>query len=104
MGYVSTMHVIEQGAETMFEQEWRTYEANKGSLLASAPGAYVVIRGAEILGTYPTTAQAFSAGIKAYGPDRFFLHRIVETETELYSLPSFIGMVAAGLPLRYPSP
>jgi hypothetical protein len=98
------MQMAEQGAEAMFEQEWRTYREHKEHLLATAPGNYVVIRGNVILGTYPDTALAFAAGVAAYGPERFFLHRIAETEPEAYSPPPFIGMVVAGSPLRYPAP
>jgi hypothetical protein len=90
--------------DTMFEEEWQTYRAHKDALLASDLGRYVVIRGEAILGTYPTVTQAFEAGVKAYGPDRFFLHRIVDAEPEAYAPPPFIGMMVAGSPLRYPAP
>jgi hypothetical protein len=88
----------------MFEREWQTYRTHKDELLAAAPGEFVVIRGDKILGTYPDTALAFAAGVKAFGPERFFLHRISETEPEAYQPPPFIGMVAAGSTLRYPTP
>jgi hypothetical protein len=74
----------------MFEQERATYEKHKGELL-QFEGRYVVIRGDEILGNYPTIAEAFSAGIKAYGPDQFFLHRISKDESGLFN--PFIGCV-----------
>ena len=87
----------------MYELEWQTYRDQRERLLATAAGDFVVIRGAEILGTNPTLAEAYSAKVKAYGLERAFLQRISESEPELYELPSFIGMPEAGSKTRYPA-
>jgi hypothetical protein len=95
--------VTPAGAIAMYELEWQTYRDQRERLLATAAGDFVVIRGAEILGTYPTLAEAYSAKVKAYGLERAFLQRISESEPELYELPSFIGMPEAGSKTRYPA-
>lgn len=79
-----------ESRDSMFEHERATYEANKATLLPFE-GEFVVIRGDRILGHYPTSAEAFDAGVKEFGPDRFFLHRIVKDETGLFN--PFVGCV-----------
>ncbi len=55
------------GAIAMYELEWQTYRDQRERLLATAAGDFVVIRGAEILGTYPTLLEGYSAATAAYG-------------------------------------
>lgn len=74
----------------MFEIEWATYNARKAELLPFE-GQFVVIHGDEILGHYPTQAEAFQAGVSRYGPEPFFLHQIRRDETGLFN--PFIGCV-----------
>lgn len=83
---------------TMFERERATYEANKAELL-KFEGQFVVIRGDQILGHYGTTAEAFDAGLRAYGPEPFFLHHIVRDEPSVFN--PFAGYIS-GRPPFYP--
>jgi hypothetical protein len=85
----------------MFESEWKTYLENKARLLTESPGQYVVIHGDKIFGVYPNLAQAFDAGVKEYGPERFFLHRIVLVEPETRS-PAVISVARPDSPIKYP--
>jgi hypothetical protein len=82
------MTIAESDNPTMFEREQATYARRKSELLANE-GQYVVIRGDEVLGTYPSATEAFDAGVRAYGPEPFFMHQIVREEKSLFN--PFIG-------------
>lgn len=88
LGYPDPMNSTKENAADMFEREWQTYLARKSELLAHE-GQFVVIRGNEVLGLYPSLAEGFDAGIRVFGPEQFFLHRITREEPTLYN--PFIG-------------
>jgi hypothetical protein len=76
-----------------FERERRTYEREKPRLLASE-GDYVVILGEDILGHWPSRAEAYVEGRRAYGRRPFMLTRIAREEP-VYFQP-FIGVSGRG--------
>jgi hypothetical protein len=72
-----------------FGRERRTYQREKPELLASE-GDYVVILGDDVLGHWPSRAQAYTEGRRAYGRRPFMLTQIVRDEP-VYFQP-FIGV------------
>lgn len=84
----------------VFEKEWETYQARKSELLARE-GEYVVIRGDEILGVFPTLPEAYDEGIRAYRSARFFLHRIAAVEPTAIASP-FLATAVKDSPIQYP--
>ena len=88
--------------QNRFEREWATYQANKPDLLRNE-GSFVVIRGEQVLGVYPTMAQALESGTKAYSPEPFFVHKIIEKEPEVYGAPPFVGVMSKASIVAYPA-
>jgi|HubBroStandDraft_4_1064222.scaffolds.fasta_scaffold00002_213 hypothetical protein len=72
-----------------FEAELATYERNKESWLAeNSEGQYVVIRGEEVLGRYPTYQAAFEQGVQTYGRDTpFLIKQILPDDPVMFSPP-----------------
>lgn len=60
--------------------ETETYEANKENLLAEHEGEYVLIKGTDILGFYPTQLEAIEDGYKKLGCVDIFVKQIVVVE------------------------
>ena len=61
----------------MFEVEYAAFEQVCTRMVPEHEGNYVVIRGTDILGVYPTAVDAFEAGISKVGVDvPFLLERI----------------------------
>src|SRR5438477_12893898 len=58
--------------------ELATYEANRAELVREAEGSYVLIKGAEICGIYPTADEAYEAGIEKFGLTGFMMREIRE--------------------------
>ncbi len=62
------------------DREMQTYERNRGRLLVSDPGRFVVISGEELLGTYATCREAAAAGYKEVGLGPFLIKQVLEEE------------------------
>jgi hypothetical protein len=62
-------------------EEWETYRREVGALLAAGrEGQHIVIRGAEILGFWPTHEEAREAGVTHGLVEPFFIHKIQNEE------------------------
>ena len=73
-----------------FEAELATYGRNKEAWLAeNAEGQYVVIRGDEVLGRYPTYQDAFEQGINTYGQSTPFLIKQISRDDPVTFNPPF---------------
>ena len=48
--------------------ELATYEAHRAELVREAEERYVLINGTEIIGVYPTSGEAYEAGVRKFGP------------------------------------
>jgi hypothetical protein len=61
-------------------REAEVYEARKAELLGESEGKWVVIGGDEVLGTWPTEAEAMDAGCEKYGSYPFLIRQITAEE------------------------
>jgi hypothetical protein len=62
--------------ESFFRQERATYE-ERAAELARYEGRYVVIKGREIAGVWPSYEEALDGGYDRFGPVTFFVKQIV---------------------------
>lgn len=62
------------------EQELKTYEGKKESLLAESRGKFVLIKGGEIIGIYTNYEDALRAGYEKFGNQEFLVKEITEIE------------------------
>ena len=56
--------------------ELETYEAKRDDLVRQAEGSYVLIKGTEVAGIYPTAEEAYEAGLARFGLDGFMMREI----------------------------
>lgn len=62
------------------ETELQTYDENKRSLLATAPGKFALIHDGDVVGTYDTRNDAISAGYDKFGNTAFLVKEITEID------------------------
>lgn len=65
---------------TLLDKELSTFEANKGALLASAMGKFVLIKGEDIFGTFDTRADAVGRGYEEFGNEPFLVKEVLEMD------------------------
>jgi hypothetical protein len=65
------------------ETEDKTFEAQRPSLLVNHQGQFPTIKGEHVLGTFTTFAEAFEAGVRAYGTSTFMVKQIAETDEQV---------------------
>jgi hypothetical protein len=77
------------------EQELAAFERTKGELLASHKGKFVLIKGDQIHGTFTTEAEAYEAGVKAFGAGPFLVRQVTE-DAQAATMPAlFSGLLHA---------
>ena len=77
------------------ETELQYYEEQKAELLKHYEGQFALIRGAELVGTFTTHEEAFTAGVENFGNVPFLIQTI-EEETEFIQHPSLaVGIISA---------
>jgi hypothetical protein len=74
---------MESAATAQLRQEIECFEKNRFELLARAAGEYVLIKGAEIAGTFASESEAVGAGYRRYGNEAFLVKHIVEADLPL---------------------
>ena len=80
----------------MFEVEYAAFEQVCTGMVPEHEGDYVVIRGTDILGVYPTAVDAFEAGISKVGVGKpFLLERICSRQTTVRAPRYVNGFVDA---------
>lgn len=70
---------VEGRPEDFFRRERATFEAIKGGLKAQA-GRYVVIKGEEVAGVWPSYEAALDGGYDRFGPVAFFVKQLATDE------------------------
>ena len=72
------MHIdaAAKSTDEPLSEELKTYEQKKDGLAASSPGKYVLIKGAEIIGTYNKQYEAISDGYARFGNVPFFVKHL----------------------------
>jgi hypothetical protein len=71
--------------------ELAVFEQLRAELLATAPGQYVLIHGAEAAGTYPTAMAAVNAGYARFGHVPFLVKQIVPVDTPAQFATPMVG-------------
>lgn len=79
-------------AENELAQELETYEKERDQLIASAENEFVLIKGAEVIGTYSSRADAISEGYKRFGNTAFLTKRIVKVESPLNFVSNLLAV------------
>jgi hypothetical protein len=73
----------------VLDEEIRTYEAHKQDLLRDHEGEFVLIKGTDIIGIFPTRDEAMSAGYRRYLLMKEpFLMRQILPHQKVYSILS----------------
>lgn len=79
----------------MLDTERTFFDSIQQNLLTVCPGQFVVIKGKELAGTYPTIQEALADGAGRFGLESFLVRR-VETQTETVSIPALsLGILNA---------
>jgi len=77
--------------EALFEVEYAAFEQVCTGMVPEHEGEYVVIRGTDVLGVYPTAVDAFEAGISKVGVDKPFLLERICTRQRTVQAPRYIN-------------
>lgn len=77
------------------ETEIEYFEKNKDRLLAEHAGKFAVILNNELLGTYDSLENAYTAGVEAYGDRQFLVRKVSMSEPDLTNLALMHGLIHA---------
>jgi hypothetical protein len=75
----------------ILDREEKTYEEHKQDLLRDSEGQYVLIKGSDIIGVFPTHDEAFVKAYDFYPKSPFFVKQIMRQE-EPVVIPSNFGI------------
>lgn len=67
-------------APKILKAELAFYEQKKGELLKTCPGQYALIKGSQLIGVYPTQAEAYKEGFSRFVRAPFLVKRIAADE------------------------
>ena len=80
---------------TVLATELKYYEQQKSELLEHHKDQYVLIKGNELVGVFPTEEAAFTAGVEQLGNVPFLIQLVRENE-EFIQHPSLaVGIISA---------
>jgi hypothetical protein len=68
-------------------KELETYQENRDSLLSTAEGMFVLIKGDDVLGEFDTEADAIRQGYLQLGNVPFLVKQVLQVERK-FTLPS----------------
>ena len=77
---------------TLLDAELQTYEKNRESLLGSAEGKFVLIKGDQIVGVYESKMDAINQGYRQLGHVPFLVKQVLKVETPLTFLSNRLGV------------
>lgn len=69
-------------------EELEVFEAKKPDLLKSYPGLFVLVKGHDLLGPYPSAEAAYEDGLQRFGLRTFLVKQVLEEEPVGY-VPMF---------------
>jgi len=78
-----------EAAVAAMAEEIATYRAHLPQLLREQAGKFVLIKGADILGTFPDRSTALREGYRRFGVVPFLVRQIVDPEPVVY-LPNVV--------------
>jgi len=77
------------------EQELRYFESRRAELLTQHKGQIALVKGEELIGTYSTTREAFTQGVRLFGNQPFLL-KAIEERDQIASIPALaVGAISA---------
>ena len=68
---------------TLLDAELQTYEKNRESLLGSADGKFVLIKGEQVIGVYESEMDAINQGYRQLGHVPFLVKQVLKIDTPL---------------------
>lgn len=74
------------------KEELAFFEEKKQELLASAREQFALIKGRTLIGTFPSSKDAYTEGVGRFGKEAFLIKHIVEHET-----PELVPLLAYSL-------
>ena len=77
---------------TLLDAELQTYERNRESLLGSAQGKFVLIKGDQIVGVYESKMDAINQGYRQLGHVPFLVKQVLKIETPLNLMSNLLGV------------
>jgi hypothetical protein len=72
----------------MLEREIEYYEKHRHEFLAVSPGRFALIKGAELIGAFPTLQEAYHRGIERFGNIPILIRQILPADPA-YKIPAF---------------
>ncbi|MBM4017702.1 MAG: hypothetical protein FJ288_05145 [Planctomycetes bacterium] len=76
----------------LLSEEIKTYEANFEALLGAHEGKFVVIRGAEVQGTFDNQMDAVAWGYRRLGNVPFLVRQVVKVDVPLSFVSNLLGV------------
>jgi hypothetical protein len=77
------------------ETELAYFNRRKDELVRDHAGQYVLIKGEELVGAFPTEAQAYEAGLERFGNQPFLIKRAAVEEQAANYLALRFGLLHA---------
>ncbi len=78
-----------------FEIESSWFERERSNLFEKYPNQFALIRGDELIATFPTFQDAYQAGIDKFKEESFFIKQILK-EDIVQKIPAlFLGLTSA---------
>ena len=77
---------------TLLDAELQTYEKNRESLLGSADGKFVLIKGEEVIGVFESEMDAINQGYRQLGHVPFLVKQVLKIDTPLTFLSNRLGV------------
>jgi hypothetical protein len=88
----------------MLEQERDYYDAHLPEWLQRMPGRFVLIKGAELMGTFDTLDDALAEGARRFGLQPYLIRRVEEQPPQV-SIPALaLGLLDASAQRPAPGP
>jgi hypothetical protein len=72
----------------MLEQELEFFEEHKHEMLAAALGQFALVKGGELIGAFPTLAEAYHHGIERFGNIPVLIRLILPADPA-HKIPAF---------------
>jgi hypothetical protein len=77
------------------DTELATFSKMKADLLRDHAGKFALIKGDQLIGSFDTAENAFSAGVERFGREPFLVRKVTEQE-EVYRNQAFaLGLMNA---------
>jgi hypothetical protein len=62
------------------DEELRTFAAHRAELLARHKGEVALVKGSEVIGTFPDEESAYEEGLKRFGNVPFLIQPVIEED------------------------